>query len=366
MRKLAFLIFLFHFHLLMTQECCCAYSKPAAVDVNRCTSFFVDGSFIYWYTQEEGLGLAQSAVLLQGNAILPLNGESLTQNFEFVPGFKVGAGCIYHKEWVLAAEYTWLRNHTHVNEAAPDNTSFEAHGLGIWTVNDWFLQTIAFQEFNAFQGQSLSGTHITSSWKLGLDLIDLLASRPYYQSPRIIVTPFGGIRAALIRQSLKIGFTQAPASEGGASYLLPQPIHSHNHSHSWSVGPRVGGRGEFQLGKGWRLEGSGAFSLLATRFTKISHAEDAQSIAVSAGPYKARSPAFTTVLPNADLSLGAGHSCYFSKGKYHSNVSATYDFSLFWAQNAMRGMLDEFWSGTQGERGSLSFQGLTLSACLDF
>ncbi len=343
-----------------------AYNAPAAVAFHQSWSYFFDSSFLYWYAREEGLHLAESAILVQGNLALTQEAVSLDQSFEYRPGFKIGIGVIYNNEWSIHGEYTWLRNHTTINKEAPENTSSDLTGLGIWNMNDWFQQTIAFQEVNSLQGQSLSGTALASSWRLGVDIVDLDASRPYFEGSNLTLFPFIGLRAAWIRQTIEVALTQAPGSVGGASFLLPQPIHSHNNSNCWGIGPRIGFNAKCLLPQGWRLEGSGAGSLLATFFTTLTHAEDAQSIAVAPGPYKVVQSHQKSLLPNAELGLGFGWEMYNSPRSYHIDFSASYDFTIFWGQNKIREMLDNFWAGTDAEAGNLFFHGLTLYGRFDF
>ncbi len=341
------------------------YNAPAAISFGKSWSGFFDASFIYWYVREEGLYLADSAILLQGNVVLPQKGVALGQSFEYQPGFKIGAGAIYNEEWSLHAEYTWLDSNTTISEKAPQNTE-AIGGLGVWNVANWFQQTIAFQEVNSLQGQSLSGTEISSRWELGLDILDLDVSRPYYEGSNLTIFPFMGLRAAWIGQTVEIALTQAPGSEGGASYLLPQPIHSHNRSKCWSLGPRMGFGAECLLPRGWRLEGSASGSLLATSFTKLYHAEDAQSIAVPAGPYQKIESNEQALLPNAQMGLGFGWEMNSLCHLFQLDFSASYDFSLFWGQNRIRQMLGNFWAGIDGTAGNLFFHGLTLSGRFDF
>lgn len=328
------------------------------------SAIFFDASFIYWYAREEGLTLAETALLNQGNLLMPQSSRSLEQSFTYQPGFKVGLGATFDDEWVVHTEYTWLHNHTSISQDAPDNTS-DLQGLGVWNADNWFQQTITFQQVNALQGQSLSGTSIASTWQLNLNLLDLDVSRPYYEGSNLTISPFMGLRAAWIWQSIDVALTQAAASEGGASNLLPQPIYSRNHSHCWAIGPRLGFQARCLLPRGWRLEGSGAANLAITSFTKIAHSEAAQSVGASPGPYRERQTAFNEVLPNGEMGLGIGWGIY-TKRKSHFDFAASYDLSVFTGQNVIRRMLDNFWSGIGSDAGNLVFHGLTVSGRYDF
>ncbi|MES2200452.1 MAG: hypothetical protein V4489_09865 [Chlamydiota bacterium] len=56
----------------------------------------------------------------------------------------------------------------------------------------------------------------------------------------------------------------------------------------------------------------------------------------------------------------------FLWGKYRLDLSTTYDLSFSLAQNVIREMLDEYYSGTGSTLGNLYFEGLTLTADFAF
>lgn len=321
------------------------------------SQFYFDASFIYWQAEEQGLNLAQSAVLNQGNVILAPNSISIHQPTEYHPGFKVGCGAILSDSWKIRSEYTWFRGQTTIDQTAP---SADIQGFGIWNIADWFQQTISFQQFNSTQGQSLSGTSLSSVWDLGLDRIDLDAGRLCYAASSLAFFPFIGLQSIWIRQSMEVALMQAAASEGGSQYLGPQPIYSHNRSSSWAIGPRMGLEGNCLFAPSWQIKAKCAISTLATYFGDVTHSEDAQSIAVYPGPYKQTLAAFVEILPVAEMGLGLNWTISSFQ------LDASYDCSIFWNQNVIRKMLDQFWSGTDASCGNLTFHGLTLSGRYDF
>lgn len=345
-------------------NCSCQYSgsynAPASIDLNGSVHFFVDASFIYWYAKEDGLEIANSAVVGDnGVSYLSINGEMFTQPAEYQPGFKVGLGFVGAHEWVLAGEYTWYRTTTTSTKSAPENNTAFA-GMGVWSLNDWFLQT------TLGPNQALSAITISSKWHLSMDSADLLLSRPFYSGKRMILTPFGGLRALWIRQQMNVDATLAAASEGGFVNLTKQPVTSTTSSHNWGVGPKIGMEGSLLFGMGFRLEGSFAANLLYTQFTSVNHYEEKQSLRVFDSPIKLHLNDYSCVRPIAEVGLGAGWGVYFFDRKGHFDFFASYDFSYFWGQNEMRSMLDQSSTGTGSQAGDLYFQGLTLTARFDF
>lgn len=354
---------------LDTCRCPGAFNLPAAIDLDRCERWkdlkvYADASFLYWDGIEEGLLIATNGIFSAGTLYTPNNGIPLSQSFDYKPGFKVGLGAVFRHEWVVFADYTWLRGTNSIGKSAPTNTSLTSGtsavttGTPVWVIGNWFLQGNGI-------GQALAGTSAASKWTYAIDLIDAMASRPYYQGSSLTVAPFGGLRAALIRQNFKVSLTEISGQTGGF-ILPPQPITSRNRSSSWAIGPRVGCDANWLLPAGFRFEGDFAASLLYTRYTKITHTEDRASTTFNPGPYTYRYRDYNCLRPMGELGLGVGWGRYLASQKYHIDCSASYDFNIFWSQNMISKMLAEYLSGMMFTAPDLFFHGLTLSGRLDF
>jgi hypothetical protein len=320
-------------------------------------SGFVNASFIYWYAKEEGLDVAESAVLgNSGQTLLSNEGTVFQQGFSYDPGFKIGGG-VGGDGWSLFTEYTWLRSSNTTSKTAPANDT-SASGTGVWNIDDWFLQTTTL-------GRSPTGTYLSSTCKLGFDIVDLLAGNPIYEKKQVKVDGLVGLRSAWIRQNMNISLTQAAASVG-TPFLPNQPIQSLNSSHSWGIGPKLGMTTQFLLPKGFRIEGLFAASLLYTKFSSIKHSEDAVSkISINSSGVVARTDSYSSVRPEMQANLGIGWEFDFDNGS-SLDFAASYDFTIFWGQNVMRKMLDEFWVGTNASPGDLYLQGLTIDLRFKF
>jgi hypothetical protein len=325
------------------------------------TTFF-DVSFIYWFAGEDGLSLASSGALSAGTVYLPQNMETLFQSFNYRPGFKVGLGATLGHEWTVGAEYTWFRGKNHTDSPVfsgtipTAGTSAALSGSQVWVMGDWFLQGTA-------AGESLSGSQVSSCWEVSLDLIDLLASRPFYQARRLILSPFGGLEGAFIRQWMNVKLTESSTLFGIDTPA--QPIRSHNHSNSWAIGPKLGLGIEYLLPLEMRIESSLAGALLYTTY-HATHEEDAASTGFNPGPYTASYSLYRTLRPAAELGLGVGWGAYFFDRDFHLDFCADYEFRIFWSQNMMRKLLDDTLYGTGGGTSDLFFHGLTLKARFDF
>ena len=344
-----------------------AYNAPAAIYVNEMANIttFVDASFTYWYAGEEGLKLATSGVLSSGTDYFAQKTNTLFQSFDYTSGFKAGVGIVGHHEWMLHAEYTWFRGRNTTSSGAPLSateltagiaTATASSGTAVWVVDDWFLQ--------GTPSQALAGPTVSSTWRLSMDLIDAVASRPFYQARKFIAAPFGGLRAAFIRQSMTVNLTESTGLFSGA--VPSGPIQSRNHSNSWAIGPRVGCEGKWLMPVGFRLEGDLALSLLYTSYTSVKHSEDVASSTFNPGPYTASYSDYGCLRPELDLGLGFGWGTYLHNQRYHIDFSADYDFMYFWSQNMMRNLLDDTLTGTSPSSSDLYLHGLTLTGRFNF
>ncbi|MBX7066564.1 MAG: hypothetical protein K1X28_04985 [Parachlamydiales bacterium] len=329
-------------------------------------AFFADASFLYWYGGEEGLAIASNGVLNSGIVYFATETKTYYQGFDYKPGFKVGFGFVGNHSWSTYAEYTWLRGENTSSFSAPSNdltagTTAALTGTPVLLVGDWFLNGTAV-------GQALSASHISSKWHYALDLVDLCASRPFYEGPRLTVNPYGGLRLAFIRQKMIVELTQPAAAFGGSlpAAVPPEPIGSRNYSHSWGIGPRFGADVYWLFCHGFRLEADLAASLLYTRYTKVTHSEDPASSSFNPGSYKTSMNDYNCLRPMTELGLGLGWGTYLYGSMYHLDFSASYDFTYMWNQNMIRKLLDDTLTGTSPSSADLYFHGLTFTSRFDF
>jgi hypothetical protein len=130
------------------------------------------------------------------------------------------------------------------------------------------------------------------------------------------------------------------------------------------LGPRGGAQAKWHLGSGFRVEGDMASSLLFTQYTKVQSFADPLLFTVR--PYQVNYTNYNTLRFDTDMSLGMGWGSYFDCRKYHFDLLATYDFQIFWNQNMMRMLVDEFQGTISASTHHLYLQGLTVKAEFDF
>ena len=314
-------------------------------------------SFNYWYAKEDGLNLAESAIAAPGGqTYLATDSEGLQSEFGYHPGFQIGMG-LSNETWGLLAQYTWVRTNNTTDKSAPPQTS--PLGTTTWSIDDWFLQT-------TLQGKSLTGPNIHSEWSLGIDMIELLATNKFCTSNLIEFVNYLGLCTAWIRQNMNVYLTQDPSSVGLGT-LPSQPIESSNHSHAWGLGPEFGLDVCYHLPKALRIEGSSDIILCCTYFSNVQHHEEAAStLNVSSTGNTLKTGTYFSLQPILKIALGLGWTspCFYTR--YRVDLAAGYDFYIFWSQNAIRGLLDQAWSGNNAAIGNLYLHGLTATASFCF
>lgn len=339
------------------QQCPEAYNRSASILVSDRHSWlnhlFIDLSYTYWYAGEDGLSFGRNGYFVTGDdPFFTSKTTLLSQPFQWQSGFKIGAGW-RKNDWVLAGEYTWVRNSTSQNSPAPSVDS--DIGSGVWLIAPWFLQL-------ADDGGGLSGIQVASKWHLAMDIADLMLSRPYYQGRHLTIIPAGGLRAAWIRQKMNVTLIETP---GSVTPYPAQPIHSSSGSHSWAIGPKLGTKAHVLLGLGFRFEGDIAASLLFTEYTKIFHKEEGAAVDAFPSSIYALEKNRTALRPVFECGLGVGWGSYLYSNKYYIDFSADYDFMYWWNQNMMREFLNNLWREIPAN-GDLYLHGLTLSGRFDF
>jgi len=348
--------------ILPKEQYLSGYNAPSQVKLETyegkwMPDLYVDLQYLYYHVDEDGLDLASSANLLVSDiskvAAPSSQGKVLFQDFDYKSGFKVGIGSRFC-EWTVDASYTWIRQKNSTQKTA---LSADIPGaIGVWQLNNWFVQ-------NAPNYQRLSASHVSSEWKIALDVADLSLSRAFYQGTHLSITPSMGLRGAWIRQNLEVGIV-IPL-QLIANQAQPTTI-SHNTSRSWSIGPRATLEADLLLGKGFRLEGEVGGSVLFTQYTTIEHNEKTATASSLPSTIVVGATNYNCLRPVGECALGLGWGRYLDNQKYHIDFSATYDFAVFWSQNMMRYLMDSTISGSGASAGNLNMHGLNIAFKFDF
>lgn len=318
-----------------------AYNAPANISLRNCPwGINVTASFLYWHVSQSGMFAA-----VREPSLIGTSGTLVSPSFKYKPGFKVGLGFnTDFDDWTGKLEYTWMHQRTSSSSTAEITAPFSSLN---WAVPNY--------------ASDFSFLSLDTKWKMNMDRLDLVFSRPYYQGQRLTIAPVGGLRGQWIRQSYQF-VTDDPI--GGQFDLTGT---TNVHSHSWAVGPVAGATTNWLLGSGFRLEGKAEGALLYTRYTKVSQN---QSIGINFNSIpllesSASIGSYGTLRPMAELGVGFGWGSYFGCQDFYFDLSARYDFNVLWDQNVMVSFVNAM-NRVPGTSGDLYLHGLTLTARFDF
>ncbi len=319
------------------------YNHPARVNTTSDWDMFLTARFLYWDVFQEGMEMGP---LYNANPLLgttkSLSVNSLKFKDEYRPGFKVGLGWnTPFDDWVVSAEYTWFQHD--INKGQPSNTFLASY----------------FEFPTGVTNQFITSSH---KWNIDLDVVDVMLSRPCYQGTRLTINPSFGLKGILLNQ--KYSFTGNTAPIGGVSLNVPK---AYVKTDSWAVGPSLGIGGNFLLGAGFRIMGSAEGALTFTRYNGIKYFFP--QISPTTRSATGQDSAQNRVRAIGDAQAGFGWGTYLCNQKYHIDLSATYEFQIYWNQNMMNSYvanISAFPSISGTSPGNLYFQGLNVSAVFDF
>ena len=190
---------------------------------------------------------------------------------------------------------------------------------------------------------------------MGLDLADLFLTRPYYLGRDWTVQPFFGLRAGWIRQYFDVSGTVI----GSSPWYSQETAMNTN---CWGIGPRAGLQTNWLLGMGFSLFGDMSASLLYTRYTTIS----LRNTNTDGGSVVGTNNDFNAVRPNVDAGLGVRWGSYFTNQKYYFDISAAYNFLVFFSQNEMATFASVLSPFTGSSPGDLSINGVSIQTSFLF
>ena len=320
------------------EPCSCAYNAPARIDPLCGWDAWLSISFIYWQPYEKGLDIANLTKSLTNTTDMYI----VDMDFDYHPGFKIGAGMSFCRDnWTLYLEYTRLKADNCYTEDITilDETVYALH-------TPWL------------NGLTVAGTIdiIKSEWEVSYNAFDLELGRPFYLGSKLIFKPHFGLRAGWLDQDFDL-YVHTSGEAGGESYF------SDNDQNTWFIGPRAGVCADWMIGYDFRIFGSVAGSLLYQDFdvdSEQSYYETAVRHSYNIYDDVKR------ITPNAELGLGIGYGTYICNSTWHFDLTAGYEFHYFWDQNMMRHNVDYMDNYYDVDSGDLMFQGLTITARLDF
>jgi len=330
-------------HEMKATDLPAGYNASARIDTQKTWEFFVSGSFIYWMPMQDAMDVsvsnASNAPAAPQLFVPNLHAELKDFHFHYEPGFKAAFGMhVLHDNWTALVQVTHLTVDERTEAHRPSSSSY------LYSLTA--PPTTGLQEFEQ-----------KNSWDMQFNMVDVNLNRAYYVGASLTFQPFIGVRAGKIHQHLH---THADAFFNAANPSVE--FDTSYRTNTWLVGPRVGMDANLLLGKGVRMFGTMAGALCYNN----SKTRVRQEIETFDAPLFSVKDVIREIKPNGEIDLGFGYGTYFNNHKSHFDISASYDFNIFWNQNMMSYLKDQIGLDAGGSPGNLYLHGLTAKMQFNF
>jgi hypothetical protein len=279
---------------------------PANFQVERGIDLFIEGEYLYWGAEEDGLYFATSHDQLQ--ALDPA----------FTNGLRMGAGVSFPKAgYEIALQWLWYKTEAHNS----------AHGS----------LTPLWAESGAFTPVSFASGH----WHLNMNVIDLEWGRASWMGGHFSLRPFFSVRAALLNQHLDNHYSTGSV---------------HAHSNFNGGGLRAGAEGHFILPCDFALYGLFSGSLLYGQFNAQAKTQGSRTHDTFYG-----APA------SLQMALGTSWDHHLANDRFHIEFHVGWEQNTWFGVNKMNHYLHTLSNGLFfQEKGNLSTQGVVAGGRFDF
>ncbi len=261
------------------------------------------------------------------------HGHVKSPDFNWNAGYRAGIGYkLPHDKWDLFGNYTYLYGSA---QGKAGHIVFPT-----WASN--------WADSSPFYASSAK-----ANWNMHLNMGDLELGRNCFAGKWLSLRPFVGVRGMTLDQKYHINYkggTVAPSDTDRVTL----------NNDFWGVGVRMGVNSLWGCGQGISLYGNGSASLLSGHFDvhereKLLQA-DLQKMNIESTT--------STVVVDADISLGLQWDYLFSQDRYHFGVKLGWEFDVFFNQNQLFNFASP--SSFRCQNDDLAFQGVTLGFRLDF
>jgi hypothetical protein len=313
---------------------------------------FITADFIWWKPHIGQMEYALNGIVDGGNFVptdtSTRKGRVKEVEFDFKPGFKVGAGLNFeHDGWDLFANYTWLKSgveHNHINaesgKGASTLTFFVAPGgAGL------------MMPAGAFVG-SFNVSNARSSFEQHFNAGDLELGRNFFISQHLTLRPHVGLKGAYISDELDLHYIPTASALTEINAIAGE---QHMQQRMWGVGTRAGLNAVWHFNKHWGLYGNAALTALWSDF----HVKTKDEVSLLAGEITTEEvhETFQEVTPVVETGIGLTYMTWFC------DDSCAFDLRAGWEEQVW---MDFNRFVDIGDTGNLSLHGLTIKAGLAF
>jgi hypothetical protein len=216
-------------------------NKPMLEESPASGYFDLKGSFLYWFSQQNGLGYTTkpestftTSDFSKGNLVHP--------HFDWEPGFRIDAAYKFKEShWTLGADYIWYHG--------------KAHGSKSAEVTEGMFPALSFSD------DTLPSDYIDKAsmhWRLHANLFDVYAAYEWLCSSSFSITPSLGLRNVWLHQKAKADYS------GGTFAAGTDTVHLK--SRFYALGPRLAFKPQFFWGKCFSFYSEGGISVFGGWF----------------------------------------------------------------------------------------------------
>ena len=385
---------------------------------NNPDRFVLQGSFIYWQADMDGLdySLQQKATVTtpplgtsRGTVASSNPPSSYTDtlkqkdlDFKWEPGFKLGVGIIFGErdQWDILLNWTWIRPKAHrsLNSGpTPDisslsNTSLGTSPIGLAPVSTTTtISNLAYQipGFSPLLLQS-PATYSKTKWTLLYNTVDLELGRNFFLAKNLTLRPHMGLRGAFLHHTTETEYnisstsnvlnqvtdTLILGSASGTSRFKGKNEYD-------AVGLRGGLDIRWNFTNHFCVYGSVSGAILYGIFSIEEDFNANYTVVQTTASQSIGGETTTTTTPtstDADFktnlhrtrstlqaALGLMWHTGFNNDKYHASIGASYEVNQWFQQNELRDIQNNLVDlKAQRTPGDLGLHGFTLDVKFDF
>ncbi len=342
--------------MLRTGDLPGAYNQSANYKLDDSYDVYFTADFIYWNLQQDLVRVGNVMTTDSSGALglLEGSGETVFTDTKYTPGFQVGLGFNMKgmDDWNLYSEYTWYQN----------TNSHSAH-----TGDDQVI-AIAYAQEDAVAGIThdvVVAESATIKSKYHYNNLNLSIQRPFYFGRKLTANFGVGLRGLWFSQTVTNSADDLTSYHAGETtgIALGDDAGTSFHQKAWGLGPRFEFGTNWLFGWGFRMLADVAASVLYTRYTDLSGSVTGDvTHGVVAGLNTGISSNYNTLRAVTETSLGLGWGSYFGDNNdFHFDLSASYEFNVYWNQNMLGMVINE-----HGSPGNTYLHGLNVAARFDF
>lgn len=338
-----FILFLLPLVAFANQEVPRMPPKNATRSARTCPDLngvYVTGEFLYWEAKQDELEYAAAVDLNLSQTLAQIQFKIFELDFKYKPAFRIGLG----------GDLPWNGWDIYLNWTHFDHDFFSSH-----TSNQTNLVLLA----GNFEGFEFVGSRASERWNLSFNSLDADWGRRFFLGSSWIVRPSFGLKTVWICQDVEKRLENVESFNPNGPGVPGDPEFQKFHFDAWGIGPYGAFYGKWNWVYGLGVSGQVSGALLCYNVDGIGHAGNnrlqGQNVSFNDIRLKYSSD---RIRPMAQAFIGLDWEWCFIPKWLSTQLAIGYEVQYYWPF-----IVDPIDSRDDV---SLTFQGLTLKARLDF